>query len=342
MDLHLFDLNLLVALEALLTDRNVTQAGMRLNLSQSAMSGALARLRDYFQDDLLTPAGRRMVLTPLAESLVEPVREVLRQVQALGTKPRFDPGTATRHFSIAVSDYVIEVLIADVLRRAEALAPSITFKLLPVGHRASEALEIGELDLLIAPLHLSAAHPTEALFEDSWSCIAWADNRAIGHSISLDEYLSLGHVVVQIGERVSYDEHALRRLNHRRRVDVTVPAFSLAPQLVVGTGRIATLKTRLALRYQRTLPIRILDMPFEIPPVVERLQWHEIYDRDPAIVWFRSLLKEAIADLPAIDVPMVATPGHPAPGPYGEHAERPDEDESEPGGAASRSVEPGH
>ena len=162
MDLHAFDLNLLVALDALLTERNVTQAGVRLNLSQSSMSGALSRLRSYFQDELLVPGGRRMVLTPLAETLVEPVRDLLLQTrQTLATKPRFDPATATRHISIAVSDYTIEILLSDVLRRARVLAPFITFRLQPIGNRASEALDAGELDFANGS-DLSAAHEGDA------------------------------------------------------------------------------------------------------------------------------------------------------------------------------------
>lgn len=310
MDLHLFDLNLLVALDALLRERNVTQAGVHLNLSQSAMSGMLARLRSYFQDELLIPVGRRMVLTPLAETLVDPLRDVLTQIRGtLGTKQRFDLATTTRHMSIAASDYMIEVLLADVLRRARALAPFITFEFLPIGARASEALEIGELDFLIAPMHLSSEHPTEVLFEDTWTCIAWTENRSIRESLPLDDYLALGHVVVQIGDKIMHDEHTLRRFKYRRRVEVSVPSFSLASHLVVGTDRIATVKTRLALKYQRVLPIRLVPLPFDIPPTVETLQWHSVHEHHPSHRWFRCLLKEAIAALPPEAPPATAIHG---------------------------------
>src|ERR1043165_4601417 len=166
MDLHLFDLNLLVALDALLTERNVTRAGNRLNLSQSAMSGTLARLRHYFRDELLVPVGRQMVLTPVADGLVSPVRDILLQIRGtLGSKPRFEPATATRHLSLAVSDYVTDILMADVLRTARREAPGITFELRPVGRQATEALESGELDFLIAPEgYVSTGQPTEVLF----------------------------------------------------------------------------------------------------------------------------------------------------------------------------------
>src|SRR4029434_1591433 len=110
MELHLFDLNLLVALDALLTERNVTRAGNRLNLSQSAMSGALARLRHYFHDELLVPVGGQMAWTRVAEGLVEPVRAILVRIRGtLGSKPQFDPLTATRNMSLAVSDHAAAI-----------------------------------------------------------------------------------------------------------------------------------------------------------------------------------------------------------------------------------------
>jgi len=304
MDLHLFDLNLLVALDALLTERHVTRAGNRLNLSQSAMSGALARLRQTFGDDLLVPVGRQMVLTPVAEGLVNPVRDILLQIRGtLGSRPQFDPATATRHLSLAVSDYVIEILIADVLRQARTEAPHITFELRSVGPRAMEDLDSGELDFLISPAaYVSTAQPTEVLFEDTYTCVVWSGNRAVGPTLTVDEYLALGHVVVNVagGEPPSnYDEQFLRRSNLKRRVEVTVPTFSLAPQLVIGTGRVTTITTRLAAKYATTLPLRLIELPMAIPPMVEVLQWHKVHEFDPAHHWFRGLLRKAVQALPA-------------------------------------------
>jgi len=304
MDLHLFDLNLLVALDALLTERNVTRAGNRLNLSQSAMSGALARLRHYFRDELLVPVGRQMVLTPVAEGLVVPVRDILLQIRGtLGSKPQFDPSTATRHLSLAVSDYVTEILMADVLRAARCEAPHITFELRQVGRRAGEDLESGELDFLISPDgYVSSSQPTEMLFEDTYTCVVWAGNTAIGKTMTLEQYLALGHVVVNVAGNEppsNYDEQFLRRANYRRRVEVSVPTFSLAPQLVVGTDRIATITTRLAAKCAEILPLRLLPLPIAMPPMVEMLQWHRVHEYDPAHDWFRGLLKKIVQTLPA-------------------------------------------
>ena len=301
MDLHRFDLNLLVTLDALLTAKNVTRAGLRMNLSQSAMSGGLARLREFFQDELLVPMGRQMVLTPLALDLVQPVRDVLLQVQAtIVTKPRFEAATSTRHFSIAVSDYVTSVLMVEFLRKLQCQAPSITCELRPVGRRATEDLESGELDFLIAPeLYASVVHPQEVLFEDTHMCVAWSKNRAIATTISVEQYLALGHVIVHVGElgSANYDERMLRAVNCRRNIQIVTASFDLAPQLVIGTDRIATVPARLARKYAGLLPIKLLPVPVDIPPIVEVLQWHLAHDRDPAHLWFRSQLKDGVAQL---------------------------------------------
>jgi LysR family transcriptional regulator, nod-box dependent transcriptional activator len=301
MDLHRFDLNLLVTLDALLTEKNVTRAGQRMNLSQSAMSGALARLRDFFQDELLVPMNRRMVLTPLAEDLVQPVRDVLLQVQAtIATRPRFDPASSARHISIAVSDYVTSILMVDFLRDLKCQSPSMTFELRPVGKRAAEDLESGELDFLIAPEpYVSAVHPKETLFQDTHTCIAWKRNRHVGTTISVAQYLALGHVIVHVGEigSANYDERVLRGLNHKRNIEVVTASFDLAPQLVIGTERIATVASRLAWKYAKLLPIKLLPVPIEIPPMIEVLQWHRAHDQDPAHRWLRSQLKKTVANV---------------------------------------------
>ena len=262
------------------------------------MSGALARLRDLFQDELLVPVGRQMVLTSLAEGLVQPVRDVLLQVQStVATKPHFDPATSDRHFSIAVSDYVTSVLMVELLRHLKNETPAITFELRPVGKRAGEDLEAGKLDFLIAPeVYVSSVHPKEVLFEDTHTCIAWTKNRKVGSSISLEQYLELGHVAVHAadGGRVNYEEGILRSLKHKRTIEVVTPSFDLAPQLVVGTERIATVPTRLACKYARLLSIKLLAVPIDIPPMIEVLQWHRAHDHDPAHIWLRAQSRDAV------------------------------------------------
>ena len=299
MDLCGLDLNLLVALDALFAEKSVSRAGERLHLSQSATSGALARLREVFQDQLLVPVGRRMVMTPVAEALVDPVRDFLLQAEAiLNNNPVFDPASSTRKFRLLMSDYVETVLMTEALPRMEQFAPGIRFEFVSNFEGGFEALDRGEIDLSIAPsLRLTSEHPSEPLFEDEFVCVIWSGNSRVKSAISLDEYLAMGHIVVRFGKRqelTTFDEWFMERLGHERRIEVVTTAFNLVPQLLVGTYRIATLHRRLALFYQRYLPLKIMKPPFEIATLQESMQWHKSRDRDPGTVWLRSLLKSVV------------------------------------------------
>ncbi len=299
MDLCGLDLNLLVALDALFAEKSVSRAGQRLHLSQSATSGALARLREVFHDQLLVPVGRKMVMTPVAEALVNPVRDLLLQAEAiLNNNPVFDPASSTRKFRLLMSDYVETVLMTEALPRMEQFAPGIRFEFVSNFEGGFEALDRGEIDLSIAPsLRLTSEHPSEPLFEDEFVCVIWSGNSRVKSAISLDEYLAMGHIVVRFGKRqelTTFDEWFMERLGHERRIEVVTTAFNLVPQLLVGTYRIATLHRRLALFYQRHLPLKILNPPFEIATLQESMQWHKSRNRDPGTVWLRSLLKSVV------------------------------------------------
>ena len=164
MDFSGLDLNLLVALDALLAERSVSRAGERLHLSQSATSGALARLREAFRDPLLVVVGRAMTLTPLAESLIEPIRVFLLQAEfILHQSPVFNPAKSTRRFRVMMSDYVETVIMSEALPRIQRLAPGVTFELF--SNDNSRGIERGEIDLSITPSrYLAQGHPAEHLF----------------------------------------------------------------------------------------------------------------------------------------------------------------------------------
>ena len=299
MDFSGLDLNLLVALDVLFAEKSVSRAGERLHLSQSATSGALARLRGAFHDPLLVPVGRKMTLTPLAETLVEPVRDFLVKAEAiLHSTPAFEPAKSERRFRMMMSDYVETVLMTEALPRLQRLAPGVTVEVISNRESDFDAVARGEVDLTIAPgKYLSATHPTEPLFSDAFTCLAWSGNRHVGRGLSLETYLRLGHVVVRFGKEgqiPTFDDWFVERYGHNRRIEVITTAFNLVPQLLIGTSRIATLHLRLAKFYQRYLPLKLIAPPVEIPPLEELMQWHKSRDRDPGTVWLRSLLKDAI------------------------------------------------
>jgi len=298
------DLNLLVALNVLLEERNVTVAAKRLHLSQSALSGALARLREYFNDDLLVPVGRLMVPTPRAESLAEPVRAVLLQVRSsIASKSQFDPATSERRFNILTSDYLIAVLLGEVIRRASLIAPGVGFDVQHVQDRPIERLERGEVDLLITPEPFTSdAHPFELLFQDDHVVIAAEDNPAVRVGLDLERFLELGQVGVRFGsDRMpAYEDWVLTTTSHRRRLEVVASSFTAVPFLVAGTGRIALLPRRLANHFARLLPLKIFAAPIELPPLREVMQWNRFNDQDPGLRWLLGLLRETAAqELPS-------------------------------------------
>jgi LysR family transcriptional regulator, nod-box dependent transcriptional activator len=295
------DLNLLVALDALLTERSITAAGVRVHLTQSAMSGALSRLREFFHDELLTQVGRKMVPTPLGESLAEPVRQILLQVKAtINAKPGFDPASSTRHFSVMMSDYVDTVLMSECLRRAEAAAPRVRFNVVSndVGN-PTEFLERADVDLLIMPRdYLSDKHPREDLYTDDYACVVWKENSLVGETLTQEQYLELGHVVLQFGRgRIPVqDEWFLTKLGVTRRIEVLAMNFNSVPQHVVGSKRIATIHRRLAQYYARYLPLRILAPPYELPSLTEAVQWHTLFEEDAGNRWLRNLLRDVASE----------------------------------------------
>ena len=160
----------------------------------------------------------------------------------------------------------------------------------------TDALEQGDADLAILPMQILAKdHPFEVLFQDEFVCIACATNKRIGKSLSLRDYLSLGHVAVRFGEQQevpSLEEEFLGSLGQKRRIEVVTTGFTLLPHLILGTTRIATIQRRLAEFYARQMPLKIVRLPKPLPRLEEVMQWHAFRNADPGLLWLRRTLKE--------------------------------------------------
>ncbi len=295
MRLDRFDLNLLVALDALLEERNVTRASKRLHIGQSAMSGSLARLREYFGDELLVPLGRNMVLTAFALGLVEPVHNTLLHARStISRKLAFEPATAERRILVAASDYVSTVLLAKVVSQLAALAPGVVLDIRSPMQDVFDRFDRGNIDLLIMPEQYLAqsGSPRIKLFEDTHACVVWSGNHMVGDSMTFDEYMGLGHVTVHFSDERNtlYEEWFVPRYGKQRRVELSVDNFGVVPLVIMGTQRVGTLHRKQAEHFARYLPLRLLDTPFEMPPVVEAMTWPEHLNDDPAILWLKDLL----------------------------------------------------
>ena len=287
------DLNLLVALDALLRERNVSRAADALRVTQSTMSGALNRLRAQFDDAILVQTGRRMVPTSLGLAMADPLRKILVQVQALvDASLEFMPSKAKRHFRIIASDYITSIVLPKVLLRARNEAPGVSVEVLPVPARTGEALSNGDVDLAFLPKELSFAdHPSEAVLSDSYTCVV--GERGGDKPLTAEEYLSASHVICRFGDGIArpFDEHALDRRGYTRQIDVVVASFNQVPWFVAGTSRIATLPSRLAHIYVQSHQLQAFPMPVDIGGLTEAVQWHRSRSDDAGLTWLRRLIQ---------------------------------------------------
>lgn len=301
------DLNLLTALRALLTERNVTRAGEQLHVSQSAMSGMLARLREYFDDQLIVPVGRRMELTPLGEQLVEKVNDLMLRLDAtLATRPDFDPGSSRRQFSIVVSDYVVQVLLLAVLREVHHEAPGITLEFRQPSNTASVDLENGEVDFVINPARfVSPNQASTVLFEDSYHLVVDPAHTPLTGGVDLEQFKALRHVTLEINGRPQFESWFLAEHGALPQAEVVAHSFGLLPQLVLGTSRVAVMHTRMALQVRKFWPqLHLLPLAFDAPRLVETLQWHRYRDLDLGSQWLRDKIIGHAKGLPGVEALM--------------------------------------
>lgn len=300
------DLNLLVALDAMFTLRGISRAAEQLHMSQSALSSSLARLRDYFDDELLVQVGRQMELTPRAEVLKEAVRDLLVRINTTITAtPHFDPTQSDREFRIFVSDFSMAVLVPHLLALAHEQSSTVRFHLLPQTRQPRRALEQGDADLLLIPHdYCSPDHPSEPLFEEQFCCVVWQGSRyAREGKITLGAYKAAGHVVMQPpGIDRTFEYMFMEETGIARRVEVTSFSFLAAPYLLVGTERVATLQRRLGGVVSCGLPLALLPMPMPMKCMEQVMQWHKYRTKDPGLVWLRALLHQAVLRMDAADL----------------------------------------
>ena len=313
------DLNLMVALRALLEEGNVTKAGAKIGKSQPAMSTALARLRRHYQDELLVRVGRDYELTPFAKALVPSVQQTLQCVElALDTGSRFDPATSRHSFRINATDYVITVLAEVLLGRVAAVAPGIRldFDSIPGDMHESEH-GLRNCDALIGPLGFGFPGSQEPLFRDRFVCVVDPANpRLRDGRLTLDDLAALPHAARSYGtSHVTPTDRVMDELSVRRRVQVATGGFLPLPFLVSGTDLVTIIPERLAQRVAVPLGLAVVDPPFGRVELIETLWWHPDRATTPEHAWLRRTLTEAAASLPPVADERSLPPAPPGPVP---------------------------
>ena len=299
------DLNLLVHLDALLRNRSVTRAAAQVGIGQSAMSHNLARLRELFDDELLTRGPEGLRLTPRAVTLAEPVRTTLAEIQTLVSRDQaFDPATAVRTFRFGLPDSMEVLIVPTLLARLREVAPGIHLRLYNIdSSRLLDDLDADELHLAIgydAFPQGQAHHKRRLLFTEGFLCMFSAERTGIIPPISLDAYVRLPHVLTSLrpGRSVrGIVDDALEKLGLRRSVVLTTPRFLTVPALVARAPVVVTMQARLARLFASELGLSLSPPPVELREVAVSLLWHASYDHDPAHVWFRQMVIELVAEL---------------------------------------------
>lgn len=293
MDLHRLDLNLLVTLDVLLAEQNVTRAARRLARSQPAVSAQLKQLREWFGDPLLLPAARGMTPTALALSLQQPLREQLASLAGfLGSQQPFDPATSTQTFHIASTDAVHATVSAPLTAHLQRVAPGVRLALHGArGDDLAEQLASGERDLLLTTPHtMPQSLRSRQLYQEHFLCVMRPDHPAAASPINLTQYCQLAHALVSTtggGFSGAVDE-ALARQGLSRRVVVSLPSFLLVPTVLKNSDLIATIPARLARAWSEQLAVQ--SPPCEVGGFSIQMGWHSRSHADPAQIWLREQL----------------------------------------------------
>jgi LysR family transcriptional regulator, mexEF-oprN operon transcriptional activator len=286
------DLNLVVVFDALMTDRNVTRAGERLGLSQPATSNALSRLRSLTKDELFVRSAAGLQPTPRAIALAQQLRPALQHLQsALLEEQTFNPTTSDRVFAIGMSDYVEFTLLPKLMQRIHAIAPHVSLQIRS-GDRQKllSLLDNGEIDLVcgVFPEQIQW-HKEELLFPENFVCVCRDDHPTMGNTLSLEEYLSVSHLLVSLKEdRVGRVDMLLAQQNLKRHIALSIPHFLIAPFILAQTDLIATLAERIALAFAENQALKILPIPLDIEGFSVWMRWHQSSENSPACQWLRS------------------------------------------------------
>jgi DNA-binding transcriptional LysR family regulator len=296
------DTNLIVALRALLVRQNVTRAAKDVGLSQSSMSHALARLRAHFDDPLLVPVGRTLVLTERAKRLIQPTTDAVAQLERVFTRGEpFDPRTSKRVFWIAATDNVELYLLPRLAARVQKTAPGIDLRVCSLPDAWIPQLERGDIDLKLGRKYaLPAGLESQDLSDERFACVVRKGHRA-RKRLSVAQFAALDHLSIEptataAAEPFNQIDDRLRALGLRRRIRLTVPHFLVAPFVVASSDLVLTAPVRLLAPFVRRLALRELQLPLELRGYKLSQVWARRSHDDAAHRWLRAEIADIAAE----------------------------------------------
>lgn len=293
--MHLADvnLNLLVALKALLDERHVSRAAARCNVTQSAMSKSLSRLREMFGDKLLVRSGNSLVPTPLADRLLPQLDDVLRDINTVLESGGFNPATSRRSFAVSVTDYLAQHVLPEALSRAFAEAPHVSIDIRIWDVRGEDALREGKVDVASCILYGDPAPDMmwSVSGQDGFVCMMRAAHPLAVQVLTLESYTAYPHAVITSGtDKQRVIDQAVSRAGARRSIGLRVPLYASAMQTVSRSDMLLTVPAHIARNLAGRYGLVLRDLPFSSPRFKYGLMWHRRTDADPGNVWLRSHL----------------------------------------------------
>jgi len=296
--LRRYNLNLLPILRELLRTRSVARTAEAVGLSHSAVSAALARLREAYNDELLVMVGRRLELTEKGRDLIEQTERACLEIETLVRPSEFDPSRETRRFVLCAADYITLVLAPGLTRLFAERAPQASIHYVEYTADLDARLARGMIDVVAVPDSTAGALATSAqsapLFSDEIVVIASAKYKTFTGALTMEVYEASRHAMFQLGEDgTSHEALILRRADIQHQDVVLVEHFLALPAIVEASDCVALVQRRLAERFQRSHDIEIHQAPFATASVNINAYWSAAAERDPAHRWFRNLLVEA-------------------------------------------------
>jgi DNA-binding transcriptional LysR family regulator len=294
------DLNVLVVFDAMLQHQSVTRAGHALDLSQPAMSAALAKMRTQLCDPLFVRTGHGMRPTPRALQLAEPVKRILEMVRLdVLQQPAFDPATARRTFTVITPDIGETVFVPKILAYAQVHAPGIAIRSMAISSEgAGEALELGLADLAIGyfPDLAKPGFYQQRLFKNSFVCMVRADHPRIQGSLTTDEFMRESHALVRPAGRTHLFEQFLHSKNIKLDVRAELSHFASLLTIISSSDLIATVPRDIGHVFATLAKVQLLDLPLQPPSFHLMQHWHTVAHTDSANIWFRQMVKTLFED----------------------------------------------
>jgi DNA-binding transcriptional LysR family regulator len=297
------DLNLLVALDALLVEESVTGAAKRCGVTQSAMSHSLGKLRVLLGDELLVRTAAGMSPTPRARALAQPLSRALAELRSVvSSGSAFEPRSARRAFTVGTADYGSFVLMPGLMRRLGAQAPSVEILVRPLPSDLTEALEEERIDLALSPYpEPRAALAAQKLFDERFVCVLRRNHPALrrrARRLNLETFTSLPHVqIAPRGARGGAVDDWLARHGKTRHVTLRVADFLVAPLVVAETDLLLTVPSRVARVFARSHGLALLEPPGEFPRFSIWQIWHQRRRQEPAHAWLRGMVSQVATDV---------------------------------------------